>query len=56
MPPDAPLWESHLLPRRKTCTSRIAHTLVGAVGIEHDPLFFKSRDLTALQPPTEFNC
>ena len=25
MPPDAPLWESHLLPRRKTCTSRIAH-------------------------------
>ena len=27
MPPDTPLWESRLLPRRKTCTSRIAHCL-----------------------------
>ena len=27
MPPDAPLWESRLLPPRKTCTSRIAHDI-----------------------------
>jgi hypothetical protein len=31
MPPDAPLWESHLLPRRKTCTSRIAHEIVTTI-------------------------
>jgi hypothetical protein len=27
MPSDAPPWESRLLPRRKTCTSRIAHKM-----------------------------
>jgi hypothetical protein len=30
--------------------------LVGAVGIEHDPLTSKSRDLKALQPPAKSNC
>jgi hypothetical protein len=30
--------------------------MVGAVGIEHDPPIFKSRNLMALQPPTKFNC
>ena len=30
--------------------------LVGAVGIEHDPHIPKSRDFTALQPPTKSNC
>ena len=28
MPPDVPRWESHLLPQRKTCTSRIAHEVM----------------------------
>ena len=28
--------------------------MLGAVGIEHDPPIFKSRDLMALQPPTKF--
>ena len=28
MPPDAPLWESRLLPQGNACTSRIAHNKI----------------------------
>lgn len=35
---------------------RLNRTLVGAVGIEHDPKTLKSCGLMALQPPTKSNC
>jgi hypothetical protein len=37
MPPDAPLWESRLLPRAKTCTSRIAHVVLTTHLRDHEP-------------------
>jgi hypothetical protein len=49
---------AHPFDRKGVANSDIflSKTLVGGVGIEHDPRTTKSRGIMALQPPAEFNC